>query len=169
MLPAQKGTSLTDLQNNGMMRLMATDISVTDSDDFDAPATKSFVRYEIANLRTAMVAGFGALREELFAQLGSSREEMKAGDEALRLEIRAVDSALRLEIRAVESGLRLEMGNLAATLRQEIQAVDSGLRQEIQAVRLEMASMQKSLLKWFVASQAATITVIATLVASLRA
>jgi hypothetical protein len=32
-----------------------------------------------------------------------------------------------------------------------------------------MANMQKSLLKWFVASQAATITVIATLVASLRA
>ena len=74
---------------------MTTDISVTDSDDFDTPATKSFVRYEISNLRTTMVAGFGALREELFAQLGSSREEMKAGDEALRLEIRAVDSGLR--------------------------------------------------------------------------
>jgi hypothetical protein len=130
-----------------MMRLMVTDIATASTDDFDAPATKSFVRYEIANLRTTMVAGFGALREELFAQLGSSREEMKAGDEALRLEVRAVDSALR----------------------QEIQAVGSALRLEIRDIRLEMANMQKSLLKWFVASQAATITVIATLVASLRA
>ena len=141
-----------------MMRLMATDTSVTASDDFDAPATKSFVRYEIANLRTTMVAGFGALREELFAQLGSSREEMKAGDEALRL-----------EIRAVESTLRLEMSHFVATLREEMKAGDEALRLEIRDLRLEMGSMQRSLLKWFVASQAATITVIATLVASLRA
>jgi hypothetical protein len=72
------------------------------------------------------------------------------------------------------------MGHLAATLREEIKAGDEALRLEIKAgdealrleirdVRLEMANMQKSLLKWFVASQAATITVIATLVASLRA
>ena len=147
---------------------MTTDTSVTASDDFDAPATKSFVRYEIANLRTTMVAGFGALREELFAQLGSSREEMKAGDEALRLEIRAVDSGLRQEIQAVESTLRLEMSHFVATLREEMKAGDEALRLEIRDLRLEMGSMQRSLLKWFVASQAATITVIATLVASLR-
>ena len=80
-----------------------------------------------------------------------------------------VNSALRREIQAVESGLRLEMGHLAATLREEMKAGDESLRLEIRDLRLEMANMQKSLLKWFVASQAATITVIATLVVSLRA
>ena len=79
-------------------------------------------------------------------------------ESGLRLEIQAVGGALRQEIQAVDSALRLE-----------IQAVESALRLEIRDLRLEMGSMQRSLLKWFVASQAATITVIATLVASLRA
>jgi len=80
------------------MRAMVADLATTPPEEFDSSATKSFVRLEIANLRTVMVAGFGALREEIYLGDAALREEMKAGNTALREEIRAIDAALRHEM-----------------------------------------------------------------------
>jgi hypothetical protein len=114
-----------------MMRVMTTETPVESADDFDAPATRGFVRYEIGKLRTEMIAGFAALRDE-----------MVKGDASLRQE------------------LRDEMVKGDASLRAEIHRLEIGLRQD-------MASMHRSLLRWFVATQIATIGVVAALINSL--
>lgn len=122
---------MTNLHTNEMMRVMTTETPVESADDFDAPATRGFVRYEIGKLRTEMIAGFAALRDE-----------MVKGDASLRQE------------------LRDEMVKGDASLRAEIHRLEIGLRQD-------MASMHRSLLRWFVATQIATIGVVAALINSL--
>ncbi|MFM8015102.1 MAG: hypothetical protein ACKPCO_03365 [Actinomycetota bacterium] len=107
---------------------MVADLATTPPEEFDSPATKSFVRLEIANLRTVMVAGFGALREE-----------MKAGDAALREE--------------------MYVGH--ATLREEMKAGDAALRDE-------MTVLQSSIIKWFIGTYLATISVLVSIVALLQ-
>jgi len=73
---------------------MVADLATTPPEEFDSLATKSFVRLEIANLRTVMVAGFGALREEMYVGHAALREEMKAGDAALRHEMTVLQSSI---------------------------------------------------------------------------
>ena len=87
------------------MRVMTTETPVESVDDFDAPASRGFVRYEIGKLRTEMI-------------------------------------------------------KMEASLRAEIHRLEVGLRQD-------MASMHRSLLRWFVATQIATIGVVAALINSL--
>ncbi|MFM7893270.1 MAG: hypothetical protein ACKO8P_05550 [Actinomycetota bacterium] len=96
---------------------MVADLATTPPEEFDSPATKSFVRLEIANLRTVMVAGFGALREEMFVGHAALREEMKAGDAALREELKAGDAALRHEMTVLQSSIiKWFIGTYLATI-----------------------------------------------------
>lgn len=122
---------MTDLQTNEIMRVMATETPVESVDDFDAPASRGFVRYEIGKLRTEMIAGFAGLQDA-----------MVKGDVSLRQE------------------LGDEIVNGDASLRAEIHRLEVGLRQD-------MAAMHRSLLRWFVATQIATIGVVAALINSL--
>ena len=133
---------MTDLQTNEMMRVMTTETPAESVDDFDAPASRGFVRYEIGKLRTEMIAGFAALRDE-----------MVKGDASLRQE-------LRDEMVKGDASLREEMVKMEASLRAEIHRLEVGLRQD-------MTSMHRSLLRWFVATQIATIGVVAALINSL--
>ena len=110
------------------MRAMVADLATTPPEEFDSLATKSFVRLEIANLRTVMVAGFGALREEMYVGRAALREEMKAGDAALREEMKAGDASLRHE----------------------------------------MTLLQSSIIKWFIGTSLATISVLVPIVALLQ-
>ena len=121
------------------MRAMVADLATTPPEELDSPATKSFVRLEIANLRTVMVAGFAALREEVYLGDAALREEMKAGDAALREEMKAGDTALREEIRAIDA-----------------------------ALRHEMTVLQSSIIKWFIGTYLATISVLVPIVALLQ-
>ena len=118
---------------------MVADLATTPPEEFDSPATKSFVRLEIANLRTVMVAGFGALREEMYVGHAALREEMKAGDAALREEMKAGDAALREEMKAGDA-----------------------------ALRHEMTVLQSSIIKWFIGTYLATISVLVPIVAMLQ-
>jgi len=125
---------------------MVADLATTPPEEFDSPATKSFVRLEIANLRTVMVAGFGALREEMKAGDAALREEMYVGHATLREEMKAGDAALR-------DGL--------AQLREEMKAGDAALRHE-------MTLLQSSIIKWFIGTSLATISVLVPIVALLQ-
>ncbi|MFM8265972.1 MAG: hypothetical protein ACKOAI_07905 [Acidimicrobiia bacterium] len=166
---------MTDLQTNEIMRVMATETPVESVDDFDAPASRGFVRYEIGKLRTEMIAGFAglqdamvkgdaSLRQELRDLIGALRDEMVRGDASLRQELRDSIEALRDEMVKGDASLRQELGdeivNGDASLRAEIHRLEVGLRQD-------MAAMHRSLLRWFVATQIATIGVVAALINSL--
>ena len=129
---------MTDLQTNEMMRVMTTETPAESVDDFDAPASRGFVRYEIGKLRTEMIAGFAGLQDAMVKGDASLRDEMVKGDASLRQELR--DSI---------AGLRDEMVKGDASLRHD------------------MAAMHRSLLRWFVATQIATIGVVAALINSL--
>ena len=177
---------MTDLQTKEMMRVMATETPVESVDDFDAPASRGFVRYEIGKLRTEMIAGFAglqdamakgdaslrdemvksgtSLRDEMVKSGTSLRDEMVKGDVSLRQELRDSIGALRDEMVKGDVSLRQELGdeivNGDASLRAEIHRLEVGLRQD-------MAAMHRSLLRWFVATQIATIGVVAALINSL--
>ena len=144
---------MTDLQTNEMMRVMTTETPVESVDDFDAPASRGFVRYEVGKLRTEMIAGFAGLQDA-----------MVKGDASLRQELRDSIGVLRDEMVKGDANLRQELGdeivNGDASLRAEIHRLEVGLRQD-------MASMHRSLLRWFVATQIATIGVVAALINSL--
>ena len=78
----------------------------------------------------------------------------------LRTEMIAGFAALRDEMVKGDASLREEMVKMEASLRAEIHRLEVGLRQD-------MASMHRSLLRWFVATQIATIGVVAALINSL--
>ncbi len=151
---------LTDLQTNEMMRVMTTETPAESVDEFDAPASRGFVHYEIGKLRTEMIAGFSGLRDEMVKGDASLRDEMVKGDASLRQELRDSISGLRDEMVKGDASLRQELRDSIAGLRDEMVKGDASLRQE-------MGSMHRSLLRWFVATQIATIGVVAALINSL--
>ncbi|MEY3978132.1 MAG: hypothetical protein RLZZ284_988 [Actinomycetota bacterium] len=144
----------------------------TTADDFDLPATRGFVRMELAHLRTLMIAGFASLRNEL-------RTESKADQAVLRAELRADHDSLRAELKADMNALRAELKADMTVLRDELKAeiravdhrltdVDRRLSAQLVDLTVSMERSHRSLLRWFISAQIATITVITVLVNSLR-
>ncbi|MEY3576271.1 MAG: hypothetical protein RLZZ88_1414 [Actinomycetota bacterium] len=162
---------MTDTPIDEMMHIMTVPTPTT-ADDFDLPATRGFVRMELAHLRTLMIAGFASLRNEL-------RTESKADQAVLRAELRADHDSLRAELKADMNALRAELKADMTVLRDELKAeiravdhrltdVDRRLSAQLVDLTVSMERSHRSLLRWFISAQIATITVITVLVNSLR-
>jgi len=151
---------LTDTPIDEMMQIM-TVLTPTTADDFDLPATRGFVRMELAHLRTVMVAGFASLRNDL-------RTESKADQAALRAELRADHDSLRVEIKADMNALRGELKAEIRAVDQRLTNVERRLSAQLLDLTVAMERSHRSLLRWFVSAQIATITVVAVLINSLR-
>ena len=162
---------MTDTPIDEMMHIMTVPTPTT-ADDFDLPATRGFVRMELAHLRTLMIAGFASLRNEL-------RTESKADQAVLRAELRADHDSLRAELKADMNALRAELKADMTVLRDELKAeiravdhrltdVDRRLSAQLVDLTVSMERSHRSLLRWFISAQIATITVVAILVNSLR-
>ena len=173
---------LTDTPIDEMMQIMTVPTPTT-AEDFDLPATRGFVRMELAQLRTLMIAGFASLRNDLRTEFKSDqaglRAELRAYHDSLRAELRAdYDSlcaelkadmgALRAELRADHDSLRAELKADNRTLDQRITDVDRRLSAQLLDLTVAMERNHRSMLRWFVSTQIATITVVAILINSLR-
>ena len=90
------------------------------SDDFDAVATRGFVRYEISVLRS----------------------ELKQEIADLRLELKQEIADLRLELKQEIADLRSELKQEIADLRSELHHETAKIWQEIASLRVEMAAME---------------------------
>jgi len=173
---------LTDTPIDEMMHIMTVPTPTT-ADDFDLPATRGFVRMELAHLRTLMIAGFASLRNELRTESKADqavlRAELRADHDSLRAELKADMNALRAELKADMNALRAELKADMTVLRDELKAeiravdhrltdVDRRLSAQLVDLTVSMERSHRSLLRWFISAQIATITVVAILVNSLR-
>jgi hypothetical protein len=176
-----------------MMQIMTVPTPTT-ADDVDLPATRGFVRMELAHLRTLMIAGFASLRNDLRteskADQAALRAELRADHDSLRAELKADMTALRDELKADMTSLRAELKADMTSLRAELKADMTSLRDELKAdiravdqrltdvdrrlsaqlvdLTVAMERNHRSLLRWFVSAQIATVTVVAVLINSLR-
>ena len=176
---------MTDQSINEMMQVMAVPTSSV-ADDFDLPASRGFVRMEVANLRALLVASFSALRDEW-------RTELRDGLAGLRTDIREGDAELGAEIRRAEATMRADVHRFDTGVRAEIKGVESGLRAKLREVRSEVHQIDdrlrefdkrllrqlldtsvtversyRSIPRWLISIQLATVTVVITLINSLR-
>ena len=90
------------------------------SDDFDAVATRGFVRYEISVLRS----------------------ELKQETADLRLELKQEIADLRSELKQEIADFRSELKQEIADLRSELHHETAKIWQEIASLRVEMAAME---------------------------
>ena len=70
-------------------------------DDFDSPATRGFVRYEISLLRSELKQEIANLRTELKQEIADLRSELKQEIAALRLEMASMEHRIVVRLSVV--------------------------------------------------------------------
>ena len=105
------------------------------------------------------------LRAELRAYHDSLRAELRADYDSLCAELKADMGALRAELRADHDSLRAELKADNRTLGQRITDVDRRLSAQLLDLTVALERNHRSMLRWFVSTQIATITVVAILIA----
>jgi hypothetical protein len=90
------------------------------SNDLDTPATKDFVRAEIAISRAEVQAEFGALRNEMQAEFGALRNEMQGEFAAVRNDMQTDRTEVALLGTRLQAGIEALRTEVADRLRQQI-------------------------------------------------
>ena len=127
---------------------------VLDPQDFDRPASRGFVRYELAVTRSELKQDIANVRleiaevkRELKQDIADLRTELKQDIANIRLEIAEVKRELKQDI----ADLRTELKQDIANVRLEIAETKRELKQDIADIRHEIAGLRTEMMERFTA------------------
>jgi hypothetical protein len=101
---------------------------------------------------------------DLKSQFSVWRGEMKQDIAAVRGEVAVLRAEMKQEISIVRAELKQEITAVRAEMRQEIAAVRGDVSQLRGEVKHELASTRTELIRWMVAGQLTTVTVLGSLI-----
>ena len=101
---------------------------------------------------------------DLKSQFSVWRGEMKQDIAAVRGEVAVLRAEMKQEISIVRAELKQEITAVRAEMRQEIAAVRGDMSQLRGEVKHELASTRTELIRWMVAGQLTTVTVLGSLI-----
>lgn len=107
---------------------------VLDPQDFDRPASRGFVRYELAVTRSELKQDIANVRLEI----AETKRELKQNIADLRTELKQDITNIRLEIAEVKRELKDDIGDLRTELKQDIAVLRTDMMERFTALDRSM-------------------------------
>jgi gamma-glutamyl:cysteine ligase YbdK (ATP-grasp superfamily) len=122
---------LTTLRKRETMPTMTDELppmtSPLDPDDFDKPASRGFVRYELAVTRGELREDIAATKLELKQDIANVRAELKQDIANVRAELKQDIADLRLELADVRRELKQDIADLRNEMMERFNKLDRSL------------------------------------------
>jgi len=98
-----------------------------DPDDFDKPASRGFVRYELVTTRSELREEIAATKLELKQDIANVRTELKQDIANVRTELKQDIANVRLELKQDIANVRLEIAELRTEMIDRFNKLDRSL------------------------------------------
>ena len=122
---------LTTLRKRETMPTMTDELppmtAPLDPDDFDKPASRGFVRYELAVTRGELREEIAATKLELKQDIANLRAELKQDIADVRLELAEVKRELKQDIADLRAELKQDIADLRAEMMERFNKLDRSL------------------------------------------